>query len=59
MKKTADKNLDIDIKPIAAQGPPGCAIITDGRYSGGSAGLAIGHISPEAAEKGKLFRWKA
>ena len=26
-----DKNLDIDIKPIAAQGPPGCAIITDGR----------------------------
>ena len=31
-----------------------CAIITDGRYSGGSAGLAIGHISPEAAEKGNI-----
>jgi dihydroxy-acid dehydratase len=31
-----------------------CAIITDGRYSGGSAGLAIGHISPEAAEEGNI-----
>lgn len=31
-----------------------CAIITDGRFSGGSAGLSIGHISPEAAEGGLL-----
>jgi dihydroxy-acid dehydratase len=31
-----------------------CAIITDGRFSGGSAGLAIGHISPEAAEGGPI-----
>ena len=27
-----------------------CALITDGRFSGGSSGLSIGHISPEAAE---------
>ena len=31
-----------------------CALITDGRFSGGSAGLCIGHISPEAAEYGAL-----
>jgi len=31
-----------------------CALITDGRYSGASAGLSIGHISPEAANKGAL-----
>ncbi len=31
-----------------------CAIITDGRFSGGSAGLSIGHISPEAAEGGLI-----
>ncbi|WP_343182529.1 dihydroxy-acid dehydratase [Buchnera aphidicola] len=29
-----------------------CALITDGRFSGGSAGLSIGHVSPEAANKG-------
>ena len=31
-----------------------CALITDGRFSGGSSGLCIGHISPEAAEGGAL-----
>ena len=31
-----------------------CALITDGRFSGGSSGLCIGHISPEAAEGGFL-----
>ncbi len=31
-----------------------CAIITDGRYSGASSGLSIGHISPEAAAGGAL-----
>ena len=31
-----------------------CALITDGRFSGGSSGLSIGHISPEAAEGGSL-----
>ncbi|MDR3726120.1 MAG: dihydroxy-acid dehydratase [Terracidiphilus sp.] len=31
-----------------------CALITDGRFSGGSSGLSIGHISPEAAEGGAL-----
>ena len=31
-----------------------CAIVTDGRFSGGSAGLAIGHVSPEAAAGGPL-----
>lgn len=31
-----------------------CALITDGRFSGGTSGLSIGHISPEAAEKGEL-----
>ena len=31
-----------------------CALITDGRFSGGSAGLSIGHVSPEAAEGGNI-----
>ncbi len=31
-----------------------CALITDGRFSGGSAGLSVGHISPEAARGGLL-----
>jgi dihydroxy-acid dehydratase len=31
-----------------------CALITDGRFSGGTAGLSIGHISPEAAEGGAV-----
>ncbi|WP_272677499.1 dihydroxy-acid dehydratase [Providencia huaxiensis] len=31
-----------------------CALITDGRFSGGSSGLSIGHISPEAASGGLL-----
>lgn len=31
-----------------------CALVTDGRFSGGSAGLSIGHVSPEAAEKGLI-----
>jgi dihydroxy-acid dehydratase len=31
-----------------------CALITDGRFSGGTSGLSIGHASPEAAEGGML-----
>jgi dihydroxy-acid dehydratase len=31
-----------------------CALITDGRFSGGTSGLSVGHISPEAAAKGEL-----
>ncbi|UTV58891.1 dihydroxy-acid dehydratase [Burkholderia arboris] len=31
-----------------------CALITDGRFSGGSSGLSIGHVSPEAAEGGEI-----
>ena len=31
-----------------------CALVTDGRFSGGSSGLSIGHVSPEAAEGGPL-----
>ena len=31
-----------------------CALITDGRFSGGTSGLSIGHISPEAAEEGMI-----
>jgi len=31
-----------------------CALITDGRFSGGTSGLSIGHVSPEAAAKGTL-----
>ncbi|MGH3248058.1 MAG: dihydroxy-acid dehydratase [Trebonia sp.] len=33
---------------------PACALITDGRFSGGTSGLSIGHISPEAASGGML-----
>ena len=33
---------------------PQCALITDGRFSGGSSGLCIGHISPEAAAGGAI-----
>ena len=31
-----------------------CALITDGRFSGGTSGLSIGHISPEAADGGPI-----
>lgn len=31
-----------------------CALITDGRFSGGTRGLCIGHVSPEAAEGGPI-----
>ncbi|MFC3231286.1 dihydroxy-acid dehydratase [Marinibaculum pumilum] len=31
-----------------------CALITDGRFSGGSSGLSVGHLSPEAAEGGPI-----
>jgi dihydroxy-acid dehydratase len=33
---------------------PKCALITDGRFSGGSSGLCIGHVSPEAAAGGTI-----
>ncbi len=33
---------------------PKCALITDGRFSGGSSGLSIGHVSPEAASGGTI-----
>ncbi len=33
-----------------------CALITDGRFSGGTSGLSIGHISPEAASGGAVGR---
>jgi dihydroxy-acid dehydratase len=35
------------------------ALITDGRFSGGTRGAAIGHISPEAAEKGPIAALKS
>jgi len=31
-----------------------CALVTDGRFSGGTSGLSIGHCSPEAAEGGLI-----
>ncbi len=31
-----------------------CALLTDGRFSGGTSGLSIGHVSPEAAAQGNL-----
>ena len=31
-----------------------CALVTDGRFSGGTSGLSIGHVSPEAAEGGPI-----
>jgi len=31
-----------------------CALITDGRFSGGTSGLSIGHVSPEAAAGGAI-----
>jgi dihydroxy-acid dehydratase len=31
-----------------------CALITDGRFSGGTSGLSIGHVSPEAAAEGEM-----
>ncbi|MEP7247431.1 MAG: dihydroxy-acid dehydratase [Gammaproteobacteria bacterium] len=37
-------------KGLASQ----CALVTDGRFSGGSSGLSIGHVSPEAAEGGLI-----
>ena len=35
-----------------------CALITDGRFSGGTSGLSIGHISPEAASGGEIGKIK-
>lgn len=35
-----------------------CALITDGRFSGGTSGLSIGHISPEAANDGNIGKVK-
>jgi dihydroxy-acid dehydratase len=35
-----------------------CALITDGRFSGGTSGLSIGHISPEAASGGNIGKLK-
>lgn len=31
-----------------------CALITDGRFSGGTSGLSVGHVSPEAAAGGTI-----
>jgi len=31
-----------------------CALLTDGRFSGGTSGLSIGHVSPEAADGGAI-----
>jgi dihydroxy-acid dehydratase len=31
-----------------------CALVTDGRFSGGSAGISVGHVSPEAAAGGTI-----
>ena len=31
-----------------------CALLTDGRFSGGTSGLSIGHVSPEAADEGAI-----
>ena len=31
-----------------------CALVTDGRFSGGTSGLSIGHVSPEAAQGGTI-----
>ena len=36
-----------------------CALITDGRFSGGTAGACVGHVSPEAAEGGPIGLLKA
>jgi len=33
---------------------PACALVTDGRFSGGTSGLSIGHVSPEAAAGGEI-----
>lgn len=35
-----------------------CALITDGRFSGGTSGLSVGHISPEAASGGNIGKIK-
>src|SRR5499427_991742 len=40
------------IKAVGLAGS--CALVTDGRFSGASAGLSIGHVSPEAAEGGEI-----
>ena len=34
-----------------------CALVTDGRFSGGTSGLSIGHVSPEAAAGGAMPWW--
>lgn len=43
-------------QPVSEINGPGkaCALITDGRFSGGTSGLSIGHVSPEAASGGSI-----
>ena len=36
-----------------------CALVTDGRFSGGTSGLSVGHVSPEAAAGGELALFSA
>jgi dihydroxyacid dehydratase/phosphogluconate dehydratase len=55
-RATGMKNEDFG-KPIIAVVKglgKSCALITDGRFSGGTSGLSIGHVSPEAAEGGLI-----
>jgi len=33
-----------------------CALITDGRFSGGTSGLSIGHVSPRGRGRGRQYR---
>jgi len=40
------------IKAVGLAGS--CALVTDGRFSGASSGLSVGHVSPEAAEGGEI-----
>jgi dihydroxy-acid dehydratase len=40
------------IKAVGLAGT--CALVTDGRFSGASSGLSVGHVSPEAAEGGEI-----
>ena len=35
-----------------------CALLTDGRFSGGTSGLSIGHVSPKRPRAARLVWWK-
>ena len=53
-ERELEHEVDHSIHTFAMTLGKACALITDGRFSGGTSGLSIGHLSPEAAAGGTI-----